>query len=50
MITINRTLIFGGNTEIVPPDPIPNSEVKSPKADDSVFNAKVGSSLTVFAM
>ena len=32
-----------------PPDPIPNSEVKSRKADDSGLSAKVGNSSTLYA-
>ncbi len=39
-------LIQGGYTGVVPPVPIPNTEVKVAKADDSaVFCAKVGSPL-----
>ena len=30
------TSLSGGNGELVPPDPIPNSEVKRLIADDSV--------------
>ncbi len=30
----------GGYTDIVPPDPIPNSEVKYVKADDSRFSCE----------
>tara|TARA_B100000315_G_C14431643_1_gene520408 strand:+ start:262 stop:450 length:189 start_codon:yes stop_codon:yes gene_type:complete len=38
-----------GYTGVVPPDPIPNSEVKYSKADDSSSRAKVGSRhLSVF--
>ena len=39
----------GGYTGVVPPDPIPNSEVKDSKADDSlaVCGVKVGSRLLV---
>ena len=33
----------GDYTRVVPPVPISNTEVKYPKADDSVMNAKVGS-------
>ena|GEM_PF-2331400 len=33
----------GDYTGVVPPDPIPNSEVKYTKADGSVMNARVGS-------
>ena len=31
----------GGNSELVPPDPIPNSEVKRLSADDSVGSPHV---------
>ena len=38
----------GGYTGVVPPVPIPNTEVKYSKADDSWFSpAKVGRSLTM---
>ena len=33
----------GGYAGVVPPDPIPNSEVKYPKADDTPLWGKVGS-------
>ena len=35
--------VFGGYAGVVPPVPIPNTEVKYPEADDSGFSAKVGS-------
>ena len=44
MIRLFRASLSGGNRELVPPDPIPNSEVKRLIADDSVGlpHVKVG--------
>ncbi len=44
VLTLKSCLVYGGYTGIVPPVPIPNTEVKYTKADDSGFAAKVGSS------
>ena len=41
MIPFNLQIVNGANTGIVPPVPIPNTEVKYAEADDS-RKAKVG--------
>ena len=41
MIQLLQASLSGGNRELVPPDPIPNSEVKRLIADDSVGSPHV---------